>query len=124
MKTKSILTILLVLASVTSFANSPDTVIHKVVRHFFEKHNNFSTQKDAWGGYTMDITFEAMLFYDLHTGNGLYTKQVSDIMKLRNRKPSDTVSYRSQPFCSYNYALYRATGRGSNGRYPVFQGGS
>ncbi|MCK4990055.1 MAG: glycoside hydrolase family 88 protein [Bacteroidales bacterium] len=120
MKTTSILSILLVLTSITGFANrgdkttlesdSPDAIIHKVVRHFFEKHNNFSTQKDAWGGYTMDITFEAMLFYDLHTGNDIYTKQVSDIMELRNRKPSDTVSYRSQPFCSYNYALYRATG--------------
>ncbi len=58
----------------------------------------------------MDITFEAMLFYDLYTGNDLYTGQVSDIMELRNRKPSDTVAYRSQPFCSYNFALFRATG--------------
>jgi len=110
MKIRNFLTILLVLSSITGFSNSPDTVIHKVVRHFFEKHNDFSSPKDAWGGYTMDITFEAMLFYDLHTGSNIYTEKVSDIMELRNRKPSDTVSFRSQPFCSYNYALYRATG--------------
>ncbi len=120
MNTKSILLILMILMSITGFASngdkivqdsdSPDEVIKKVVNHFFEKHNNFSTQKDAWGGYTMDITFEAMLFYDIHTGKNIYTKKVSDIMELRNRKPSDTVSYRSQPFCSYNYALYKATG--------------
>jgi len=110
MKVRNVLSILLVLTSVTGFANSPDTVIHKVVSHFFEKHNNFSTQKDAWGGYTMDITFEAMLFYDLQTGSDIYTNKIVDIMKLRNRIPSDTVSYRSQPFCSNNYALYKATG--------------
>ena len=110
MNIRYFLTILLVLISVTGFANSPDTIIHKVVRHFFEKHNNFSSRQDAWGGYAMDITFEAMLFYDLHTGNDLYIKQVSNIMELRDRKPSDTVSYRSQPFCSYNYALLKATG--------------
>ncbi len=120
MNTKSILLILLIITSITGCNNrvdkttqesdSPDAIIQKVVGHFFEKHNNFSTQKDAWGGYTMDITFEAMLFYDLHTGKNLYTGTVSDIMKLRKREPSDTVSYRSQPFCSYNYALLKATG--------------
>ncbi len=91
-------------------SDSPDVIIHKVVDHFFESHNNFSTQKSVWGGYTMDITFEAMLFYDIYTGKNLYTKKVSDIMTLRNLKPSDTVSYKSQPFGSYNYALYKATG--------------
>ena len=110
MNKKCILTISLSIISLSSFAIFPDAIIHQVVRHFFEKHNNFLTQKDAWGGYTMDLTFEAMLFYDLYTGKDLYTKKVLDIMELRNRKPSDTVSYRSQPFSSYNYALYRVTG--------------
>jgi len=29
------------------FNNFPDANIHKVVRHFFEKHNNFLMQKDT-----------------------------------------------------------------------------
>jgi hypothetical protein len=94
----------------TDISESPDAIIHKVVDHFFESHNDFSTQKDAWGGYTMDLTIEAMLFHDIYTGKDLYTKKVLEIMALRNRKPSDTVPFRSQPFCSYNYALFKATG--------------
>ena len=119
MNTKGILLISMVLISITGFTNrgiktvqdldSPEAIIHKVVNHFFEKHNNFTTKKDTWGGYTLDITFEAMLFYDIYTSKNLYAKKVLDIMSLRNRKPSDTIPYRSQPFCSYNYALYKAT---------------
>jgi len=119
MNLKSILSSLLIIATLSGCNNradkveqesdTPDAIIHKVVDHFFELHNNFSTEKDVRGSYTMDLTFEAMLFYDLYSGKNLYLNKVLDIMELRNLKPLDTVSYRSQPFCSYNYALYRAT---------------
>jgi len=112
---KYIITYILILLSVSSKTiaqelDSPNIIIDKVVNHFLRDHNNFSIQNDVWGSYTIDLTLEAMLFYDLHTGNNIYTEKVSDIMRLRNIKPSDTISYRSQPFCSINYALYKATG--------------
>jgi len=94
----------------TGERGAPDEIVHKVVAHYFKQHNDFSTGKDVWGTYSLDLTFEAMLFYDLHTRSNIYTPKVMDIMNLRNLEPGDTVSYRSQPFCSYHYALCMATG--------------
>ncbi len=88
---------------------SPHLVIKNVVQHYFELNNNFSTQKDVWGNYTLDLTFEAMLFYDVLTKTDAYKRKVLDIMSLRNYKNTDTINYKSQPFCSINFSLFKAT---------------
>ncbi len=90
-------------------STSPHVVIQQVVQHYFERHNNFSTEKHVWGNYTLDLTFEAMLFYDLLTDTDTYRAKVLEIMRLRSRQSDDTVSYTSQPFCSINFALFKAT---------------
>ena len=89
---------------------TPHEVIQQVVQHYFERNNNFSTQKDVWGNYTLDLTFESMLFYDLLTGADTYRNKVLEIMRLRNRQSNDTIRYKSQPFCSINFALFKVTG--------------
>jgi len=84
-------------------------VVDLVVTHFFQKHNNFSTSRDVWGSYTLDLTFEAMLYYDLLTKQQKFSPRVLNIMRLRNYSPEDTISFHSQPFCSINFALFEAT---------------
>jgi rhamnogalacturonyl hydrolase YesR len=88
----------------------PGEIIQSVVRHFFDQHNDFSSKEDVWGGYYLDLTFEAILFYGLYTENEEYTRKVLEIMDLRNQSAKDTIDYRSQPFCSINYALFLTTG--------------
>jgi len=88
---------------------TPHEIIQQVVQHYFERYNNFSTEKDVWGNYTLDLTFEAMLFYDLLTETDAYREKVLEIMRLRNRQSCDTIRYESQPFCSINFALFKAT---------------
>jgi rhamnogalacturonyl hydrolase YesR len=89
---------------------TPHEVVQQVVQHYFERHNNFATQKDVWGNYNLDLTFEAMLFYDLLTDTDTYRNKIFEIMLLRNRQSNDTIRYESQPFCSINFALLKVSG--------------
>jgi unsaturated rhamnogalacturonyl hydrolase len=82
----------------------------KLVNKFYELNNQFSTLDDAWGPYTLDLTFEAMLVYAQVSGNQSYIDSVLRIMYVRNLKPTDTVPYRQQPFGSISFELFRATG--------------
>lgn len=88
----------------------PGEVIRSVVKHFIDQHNGFKEKGNVWGGYYLDLTFEAMLYHDLITGKEEYTEKVLNIMRLRGRENRDAINYRSQPFCSINYALFMATG--------------
>ena len=89
--------------------SNPKDVAQRVVDHFIQQHNHFESASDAWGNYTLDLTLESMLLYDFYTESNNFTPVVKNVMKLRNLSPSDTISYRSQPFCSINYTLYKVT---------------
>jgi len=90
-------------------ATSPEKMAAKVVGHFAEEHQQFATPDDAWGGYAMDFTFEAMLVFDEVRGENEYTPMVLKVMETRGLSPSDTIPYRAQPFCAVNFALWRVT---------------
>ncbi len=85
----------------------------KVLNKYYTFHNGFATPNDAWGNYTLDLTFEAMLTYSQISDNKAYIDSVMKIMDLRSISASDTVSYRSQPFGCLTYALFSATGDSS-----------
>jgi unsaturated rhamnogalacturonyl hydrolase len=90
--------------------NNPDSLVHLVVNHFYEKNNVFRNEKDVWGNYTLDLTFEGMLAYDQACDSDIFLPQVVEIMQKRNLSPEDTVSYKSQPFGCLTFALYESTG--------------
>lgn len=89
---------------------SSKEIAHRVADHFIKEHHSFQSSGDVWGNYTLDLTLEALLLFDYHTGTDHYTPTVTRVMELRNLNPKDTISYRSQPFCSINYTLYKVTG--------------
>lgn len=88
---------------------NPHHTTKLIVKHFYEQHNNFATSKDTWGGYTLDLTFEAMLKYDLLTNQRRYTDSITKIMAKRQHLPQDTIAYKTQPFASITFTLFEAT---------------
>ena len=101
------LIISVILASMLS--ENPTKIAHRVAGQFVKKHNNFETSADVWGNYTLDLTLESMLLFDFYTGTNKFTPVVKHVMKLRDVGPDDTISYRSQPFCSINHTIYQVT---------------
>lgn len=91
-------------------SQAPDEIIEKVADHWLELHNNFEDQSDVWGNYTLDLTLEALLFYDAKTENDRYTNLVKQVFKKRDISDHDTISYKTQPFCSINFTLGKLTG--------------
>jgi rhamnogalacturonyl hydrolase YesR len=91
-------------------ARDPDSVIHDVADCWLSLHNNFGKTSDVWGDYTLDLTLESLLKYDELTGQSDFIMLTQDVMASRNILPSDTISYRSQPFCSINFTLGEVTG--------------
>ena len=85
--------------------NRADAVVDK----FAELHNNFQTQKDAFGNYTMDLAFEGMLAIDRALGEDKYLPLVQEVMQKRGRSPESVVPYKSQPFGCITFELFRAT---------------
>lgn len=96
-------------ATLSCADRAPLDMIQKIAHHFFERHNHFSSQKDVWGPYHLDLTFEALLTVDQISGETEYLKKIQHIMKKRNYQPSDTIDYRTQPFCNISFALFQAT---------------
>lgn len=84
--------------------------IDRVATHWFSLHNDFRDTADVWGNYTLDLTLEALLAYDLHRGHRHYTPKVEAILRKRGISPGDTLPYRTQPFCSIPFAMGQATG--------------
>lgn len=102
-------TVLFVFLLIISGSNSKETA-HRVANHFIQEHNHFQSTDDVWYNYTLDLTLEALLLFDYYTGSSNYASTVNRVMKLRHLDSGDTISYRSQPFCSINYTLYKVTG--------------
>ncbi len=94
----------------SSSLSKHDSLVHLVVNNFYESHNNFKNKKDVWGDYTLDLTLEAMLAYDQVSDSTIFLPRVQQIMQMRGDTPSDTISYRIQPFGCLTFALYEATG--------------
>jgi len=93
----------------TEQSSDPHEIVENVVQHFYKIKNNFSTEKSVWSNYTLDLTLESMLFYDIYTNSSTYTRKVEEILELRKLKSNDTIRYEGQPFCSLNFALLEAT---------------
>jgi len=109
--TKTVVVFLTILFSFTAVqAQKHEVVVKRVADHWLQLHNNFENTADAWGNYTLDLTLEALLKYDKATKNNTYTVLVKDVFNKRGIQPSDTISYRSQPFCSINFTLGEITG--------------
>ncbi len=89
--------------------SNPKDIAQQVADQFIQRHNHFASANDAWGNYTLDLTLESMLLFDYYIGTNNFTPVVNKVMNLRNVKPDDTISYRSQPFCSINHTLYLIT---------------
>ncbi len=86
-------------------SQTPEEIIEKVADHWFKLHDDFENQSDVWGNYTLDLTLEAMLFYDEKVKEHKYTGIVKEIFNKRGISPGDTISYKTQPFCSINFTL-------------------
>lgn len=91
-------------------AQSPDMVARRVANHWLGLHNNFEQTSDVWGNYTLDLTLEALLHLDPYVEEISYESIVKDVFQKRQVAPGDTISYRSQPFCSINFMLGGVTG--------------
>ncbi len=87
----------------------PEKVADLIAGHYLASHDHFSTPKTAWGPYHLDFTLEAMLMLDEVRGETRYLPVVQGVWETRGLRPGDTVSYRSQPFCALNFALFRAS---------------
>ena len=106
---KLFLPALFLLFSITCSAGQ-DTTVSKVVTHYYSLHGGFTGMADVWGNYTLDMTFESMLFYDMYSRNKTYTPMVLGIMKMRKYSSTDIIPFENQPFCSINHTLFLATG--------------
>lgn len=86
-------------------AQAPEYIANRVARHWLELHNDFQSESDVWGNYTLDLTLEALLHLDRHNQKYVYTETVLDVFRKRKISPGDTISYTTQPFCSINFTL-------------------
>lgn len=111
----SCIIILTVLTSVRCQKEQKDETrtAENIVKKFYALNDDFDSPKDVWGGYTLDLTFEAMLAYEKASGEVQYLDSILKIMKLRGQKPSDTIAYHSQPFGNITFALFEASGDSS-----------
>ncbi len=91
-------------------AQPPDRIAERAARHWLALHNQFRDTADVWGKYTLDLTLEALLFYDHYTGQDRYAKIVAEVFNQRKVGPVDTINFRTQPFCSINFTLGSLTG--------------
>lgn len=91
-------------------SQTPEEIIEKVADHWFELHDDFEDQSDVWGNYTLDLTLEALLFYDEKVKSDKYTGIVKEVFNKRGFSPEDTISYKTQPFCSINFTLGMISG--------------
>ncbi len=91
-------------------AQTPETIIDRVAQHWLALHNNFKDTSDAWGNYTLDLTLEAFLFSDHYLKKDSYSNVVLEVFNKRKIIPSDTIDYKTQPFCSINFLLGNITG--------------
>ena len=57
---KLIVAILFILLSGT---NLKSQVIHDVIQKYFSLHNNFKSESDVWGNYTLDLTIESIIHH-------------------------------------------------------------
>jgi unsaturated rhamnogalacturonyl hydrolase len=88
----------------------PEEIVNKVSAHWLDLQNNFEQTQDVWGDYTLDLTLEALLKYDELTGKNYFTEIVKEVFRKRNISAADTISYKTQPFCSINFTLGEQTG--------------
>lgn len=103
---KLLFTIALLLCSpILLQAQAPERIAGRVAQHWLELHNDFQSESDVWGNYTLDLTLEALLHLDRHTESRVYTETVLEVFRKRNISPGDTISYTTQPFCSINFTL-------------------
>lgn len=109
MAKKLLIGIALFLTTTTLQAQTAEKIVRRVTTHWLALHNDFKNPADVWGNYTLDLTLEALLFYDHHTNDSLYTRLVIQVLKARGIAPTDTIPYTSQPFCSINYTLGECT---------------
>ena len=86
----------------------PLKMIDRIALHFWETHNNFTDENDVWGPYYLDLTFEALLTVDAVLDTPRYLPRIQVIMRKRHYEPSDTISFRAQPFCNITFALFKA----------------
>lgn len=91
-------------------SQTPEKIIEKVTAHWLELHNSFEEPQGVWGNYTLDLTLESLLFYDEKQNGEEYTGIVKEVFKKRGISPGDTISYKTQPFCSINFTLGMTTG--------------
>lgn len=88
----------------------PGQIVELVASHWQEIHDNFKSESDVWGNYTLDLSLEALVKYDMLTGQTSHIDLAKKVMRMRHIDPSDTIPYQSQPFCSVNFTLGEATG--------------
>ena len=91
-------------------AQAPKAVLEKVGQHWLELHNHFEDTSDVWGNYTLDLTLEALLMSDHYLETDIYTNVIKEVFRKRQTRPSDTINYKSQPFCSINFTLAEVWG--------------
>lgn len=91
-------------------SQDPETIIDRVAQHWLLLHNHFKNAADVWGNYTLDLTFEALLYSDHYRKKNSYTPLVLEVFKKRHIEPEDTIPFETQPFCSINFMLGECTG--------------
>lgn len=105
--------LLIVLSGIFCFsflqAQKAELIVDRLSGHWLDLHNNFSQTQDVWGNYTLDLSLEALLFYDHYTNSHSYTDIVLEVFEKRNIRPEDTIDYQKQPFCSINFTLGKLT---------------
>ncbi len=87
--------------------SSPETIINRVTTQFYDRHHRFSDTMDAWGDYTLNLTIEALLNYELRTGDPAHSPVTERFFSLRAYDPGDTILYTSIPFSNPYYSYYQ-----------------
>jgi proline iminopeptidase len=88
---------------------APEAIIKKVSEHWLELQNYFENPSDIWGDYTLDLTLEAFLMAGEYLEQDSLIRIVEEVFSKRNITSVDTISYRSQPFCSINFTYGNLT---------------
>ncbi len=84
-------------------AVTPEEIV-ALVRERFVRHDQ------VWGSYTLNLTLEALLIWDLTTGETADVAYVREILRRRNKAFGERIPWTAQPFCHIDFRLYQATG--------------
>ena len=104
--------IISLIAFVISFNTLPakhrdKKIVKGIIERYLSENNNFSTTKDVWGNYTLDLTVEAIINYTLNSNDKEYIPIINRFFTFRNYTAQTPVSFSKSPFCDVYYSYFQ-----------------